>query len=661
VDERRRRSPAGALDNGYNRALDGVNAVTHRTDDGQLPKEPQGPAGALRALALVARETPLELRLVGRSLLHAGLVGVAAGLVGAAFFAGLEVAQRLLLGGVAGFEPLRARGETFLAAGSGHHHLLLWVLALLPALGALGSGILTSLLAPEAAGGGGDAAIDAYHHGGVLRRRVIPVKGLAAMLALSAGGAGGREGPTMQIGAALGAAVGRLLPTSRAERRVLLVAGIAAGIAAVFRTPLGAALLATEMLYRDDFEAEALVPAIFASVVSYSIVIALFGESTLFGALPRFPFVSAHLPLYAVLALVVSVGAALFVRSLRGVQRLSAALPLPGWARPAAGGLAMGVLGVGVVLWMRGAYGPGAAGFGVFGGGYGTLQAAMAGAPWMPAGGGAVLLLAGVAVAKLLAASLTIGTGAAAGDFAPSMTIGGLLGAAFGVAARTVLGDPRIDPAAFALVGMGTFYGGLAHAPLSALVLVAELAGSYDLLVPMMLAIGIAYVALRNHSLYPAQLPGRDASPAHRAEVAEAGSLEPVGGRTVRDLLVPTAIEPFPAQVPLAAIARTVPIAGAQRVVALTGARGFTGLVELATVEATPESERGWMKADDARVPFVAVAEGASWAEVAAVLERCGLSQVPVLRGGAIAGWVGDRELRRAVLEAGGAPAPAPE
>lgn len=612
-----------------------------------------GRAAGLRAIALLAQESPLELRLLGRALLHAGAVGVAAGFLGAAFFASLELVQRLLLGGLAGFEPLRARGETFLGPGP-ERVLSPLALALVPALGALASGILTTFLAPEAAGGGGDAAIEAYHHGGVLRRRVIPVKWVAAMLALSSGGAGGREGPTMQIGAAIGAAVGRILPASRAERRVLLVAGIAAGISAVFRTPLGAALLATEMLYRDDFEAEALVPAIFASVVSYSIVIALFGESTLFGALPRFPFVPAHLVLYALLALVISVTGVAFVRLLRAVQRGTAALPVPVWLRPALGGLVMGLLGTVVVLWMRRAHGPAAAGFGVFGGGYGTLQAAMSGAGWMPVGWSAVLLLAGVGLAKLLAASLTIGTGAAAGDFAPSLVIGGLFGAAFGVAARTLLADPTIQPAAFALVGMGTFYGGLAHTPLSALVLVAELAGSYDLLVPMMLAIGIAYVALRRFSLYPAQVPGRAASPAHRADAGGAHLVPEVAARP-SDLLVPSSVAPLPEHAPLSAVVEAAAHAGHQRVVALAGPAGFTGLVELATVEATPETERHWMRAADARVPFVSVPEDAAWSTVAEVLDRCGLSQVPVVRSGEIVGWVGDRELRRAVLDGPGA------
>jgi hypothetical protein len=126
----------------------------------------------------------------------------------------------------------------------------------------------------------------------------------------------------------------------------------AAGMAAVFRTPLGAALLATEMLYRDDFEADALVPAILASVIAYSVVISAFGETTLFGYPPRFPFVPAHLPLYAVLALVVAPAGVLFLRFLRQVQRVSARLPIPVWARPAAGGLLMGGVGTAIVFAM---------------------------------------------------------------------------------------------------------------------------------------------------------------------------------------------------------------------------------------------------------------------------------------------------------------------
>lgn len=597
----------------------------------------------------MGEDAPLDLRIVGRTLLQAGLVGVVAGLIGAAFFASLEVAQRFLMSGLAGFATLRARGERF-EAPRVVGMFRPWMLAALPALGGLASGLLTAKLAPEASGGGGDAAIEAYHHGGLVRRRVIPVKWLAAILALSSGGSGGREGPTMQIGAAVGAAVARLLPTSRAERRVLLVAGIAAGISAVFRTPLGAALLATEMLYRDDFEAEALVPAIFASVVSYSIVIALFGETTLFGHLPKFGFRPAHLPLYALVAVVVSIAAVAFVRLLRAVQRVSARLRVPAWVRPGLGGALVGVIGTALAWWMARYHGLAAQGFGVFGGGYGVLQIAITGADWLPTGGRVVALLVAVAALKMLASALTIGTGAAAGDFAPSLVIGGLLGSAFGEAARLVLGDPTIQPGAFALVGMGTFYGGLAHAPLSALVLVAELAGSYDLLVPMMLAIGIAYVALRRHSLYLAQVASRASSPSRAPRPA--GDLpQALGLHAVRDLLVAPELGSFGDHAALAELAEAARAARRQRVVLVHGAGGPRGLVELEVLQQVPRSELAWMKATDAMVPLAALGPRATWGEVAELLERCGVSQIPIMQEGEVLGWVGDRELRRAVLD----------
>src|SRR2546423_14892179 len=166
--------------------------------------------------------------------------------------------------------------------------------------------------------------IDACHHGGgVIRRRVMWIKGVASVLTLGAGGAGGREGPTMLIGGALGSAVGTGLGISGRGRRVLLVAGVAAGIAAVFRTPLGAALFAAEVLYRDDFESDALIPGVLASVIAYSVVISLFGESTLFTHATRYPFVLALLPLYGTLAVIISIISLAFLTTLRFVQRMS--------------------------------------------------------------------------------------------------------------------------------------------------------------------------------------------------------------------------------------------------------------------------------------------------------------------------------------------------
>jgi CIC family chloride channel protein len=494
----------------------------------------------LRALAtwrrppflMFAESAPLDLQIVGRTLLQAAVVGVVAGLAGAAFFAGLEYFQRGLLEELAGYIPLRADGETF-AAGSGFHVFRPWLLVILPGVGGLACGLL-SRLAPETRGGGGDAMIEAFHYeGGVIRPRVIWVKALASMCTLGTGGAGGREGPTMQIGGALGALVARVLNVSARERRILLVAGVAAGISAVFRTPLGAALLAVEVLYRDGFESDALIPAVLASVVSYSVIISIFGESTLFARVPRFPFAPAQLPLFLVLALLIAAVSVLFLKVYQGLGRFFRSLPVPAWAQPAIGGLALGVTCTPIVFLVGNHLHAPGQGLGLLGGGYGAVQMAISGSPWLPEGWSAVAWLTALAFAKLFASSLTIGSGGSAGDFAPSLAIGGLLGGAFGRAAGLLLHDPRISSGAFALVGMGTFYGGIAHTPLSALVLVCELAGNYDLLVPLMLTQGIAFIALRHRALYTSQVPTLRDSPVHR----DALLLDVLRGMRVAELM----------------------------------------------------------------------------------------------------------------------------
>lgn len=463
-------------------------------------------------------QTPLELQIVGRVLLHAALVGAAGGLAGSLFFVALEWVQHILLEAPTGYVPLLASGEELLSLTS-RPTFRPWLLWAVPALGALLAGIIAARFAPETMGGGSDAIIHAFHFkAGEVRRRVPLVKAITTLLTLGTGGSGGREGPTMQIGGGIGSLVGRLLRVTERERRVLLVAGAAAGMSAVFRTPLGAALLAVEVLHRDDFESDALVPAVLASVVSYSVFISFFGESTLF-AHGRYPFVPAHLPLYALLAVIVSFAAVGFVRAIRGVREIAFKLRVPLWSKPAFGGLALGVFATPIVVWVGPYVGKEGQGLGIFGGGYGAAQVAITGASWMPGGWPGVELLLLLAVVKIIATALTVGSGGSAGDFGPSLVIGGLFGGAFGRAAQILFDDPRIAPGAFALVGMATFYGGIAHVPLASLVMTCELTGSYDLLVPLMLAEGIAFVALRKRTLYEAQVPTRRDSPAHRDEL----------------------------------------------------------------------------------------------------------------------------------------------
>jgi CIC family chloride channel protein len=593
-------------------------------------------------------DQPLELQIVGRTLLHSALVGLGAGILGCAFFAGAELLQNLLLEQMAGYEPLRAHGErVWGAAPSSAHHW--WLLMIIPAIGALG-GALISRFAPECRGGGGDATIEAFHHhGGAMRRRVLWVKPLASIATLGSGGSGGREGPTMQIGAALGSTVGRYLRVSARERRVLMVAGVAAGISAVFRAPLGAALIAIEMLYRDDFESEALIPSVLASVIAYSVSISVFGQATLFGHLQPYTFETEHIPLYIGLAIVVSAAASVFVGLLRLAQRLTRRMPVVEWARPAVGGLLLGVLVVLVLYFVGPIVGSGARGLGILGGGYGASQVAITGASWLPLGWGGVEVLLLLAGAKILASALTIGTGGSAGDFAPALAIGALLGGAFGLAARLALDDPSIQPGAFALVGMGTFYGGIANTPLAALVLVCEMAGSYELLVPLMLAEGVAFIALRRVTLYPAQVPTLRDSPVHKREN------DPLHGRRCGDVArSERAFSRITDDMAIADVARKIEEAPDQDVfpvVDLGGVlRGLISAESLRVVASNPELHEVGVAADMMMAP-VSVAVDADLKIAAQLMVANDLRSIPVTdAGGAIVAMLDEHDIAAVAL-----------
>ena len=601
---------------------------------------------------LFADTAPIDMRILGRTLWRAALVGAGAGLLGAAFFASVEYLNRWLLEDLAGYSALRAHGETF-AMGAEAPFFRPWLLILLPAVGGLVCGLLTRMV-PEARGGGGDTMIEAFHRrGGVIRRRVISAKLLASIATLGTGGAGGREGPTMLVGGALGSLVGRLLHVSARERRILLIAGVAAGISAVFRTPLGAALLAVEILYKDGFESDALIPSVLASVVAYSIVTSIFGETTLFDHAARFEFEPAHLPLFALLALLLSACAILFLAVFRAIHRAVDSLPGPVWVRPALGGLALGLFATPIIYWVGEALGTPGRGFGILGGGYGAAQAAITDAPWLPGGWGAVGLLCLLAGGKMVAASLTIGSGGSAGDFAPSLAIGALLGGAFGRAAQLVLGDPTIDPGAFALVGMGAFYGGIAHVPLAALVLVCELAGNYDLLVPLMLALALAFVALRKHSLYPAQVTSARESPAHR----DALLLEALQSIRVADLAARSgphvSFAPSTGAVEMLRCASDTSWQDVFPVIDASGA--LRGLVTADSLRILAAERDGttWAVAADLMTSPVTVAPSDDLRIATERLVTNNLREIPVVgENGQITGFVDEAEIARVYLQA---------
>jgi CIC family chloride channel protein len=322
------------------------------------------------------------------------------------------------------------------------------------------------------------------------------------------------------------------------------------------------------------------------------------------------------------------------------------------WARPAIGGLALGLLCTPAVMFVGDLVGTEGQGLGLLGGGYGAVQMAITGAPWLPSGWTAVQLLLALAFVKLLAASLTIGSGGSAGDFAPSLAIGGLFGGAFGRAVQLLLDDPTIDPGAFALVGMGVFYGGIAHVPLAALVLVCELAGNYDLLVPLMLAQGIAFVALRKRALYDAQVPTQRDSPVHR----DALLLDLLKAVQVKELMThgsPFVV--FERNTPAGEMRSHVSESTWQDVFPVVDNGSVVGLVTADAMRVLAAEQKGTptLRAADIMQPPVVVHPEDDLRRATERLVANGLRELPVVDGtGAVVGFLDERDVAKVYLRA---------
>jgi chloride channel protein, CIC family len=460
--------------------------------------------------------SPATYRLVGYCL----LVGVFGAFAALAFNAMVELAQRYLLSGIAGYVPPppgvlnpEAVIPTFPR---------LWWLPVVTTLGGLVSGFIVYTWAPEAEGHGTDAAIAAYHRqGGEVRTRIPFIKAVASALTIGSGGVAGREGPTAQISVGLGAILGRVLRLRGQERRILILAGMAAGLAAVFRAPLGMAIFAVEILYSGMvFESEALIYTVIAAVSAYAI------HGFFAGWLPIFVIpqgLDFHNPLnllaYAVLGVAAGLLGAVVPACFYHVRDLFQRLPGPPHVKPALGGLIVGLVGMFVPE--------------ALGTGYGWVELALAGSLALP-------LMLRLLLVKVPLMSITIGSGGSGGVFAPTVVIGAMLGAVTGHLFQHLVPSAQVSPAGFVLVGMAAVFAGCARTPISTLIMVAEMTGGYALIVPTMLANVLSFMIQRTltagrkyPTLYESQVEGREDSPVHRGvfvrrafDMIEGGALE---------------------------------------------------------------------------------------------------------------------------------------
>jgi len=458
------------------------------------------------------RRVRTQLRLLSMAF----LLGLITGLGAIVFYLATAVVAHYALGGGAGYHPEPHPGGepqlAWLAAVGGSLHP--WMLLLIPAAGGILSGFLVFTFAPEAEGHGTDSVIESYHQKqGYIRPRVPLIKILASAITIGTGGSGGREGPIAQIGAGVGSYMAGLLGLKPADRRVLMAAGMGAGIAAIFRAPLAGALFAAEVLYRSpEFEPEVIIPAGLTSVVSYCTFGMAFGWKPLFDT-PDLHFTHPlQLGAYLLLAVFMILLATVYTRSFYGLTSLFHKLPMPRHLKPALGALLTGTVGLGLyfLLGRRDEV------LSVFSFGYNALQNSLTHETTVSAG-----VLLAIALGKILTTGLTIGSGGSGGVFGPSMVIGGCGGGALGVWLHGMWPNVVPHPASFVIIGMGGFFAAAAKTPFSTLVIISEMTGSYHLLLPALWVCMIAFLLSDERSIYRAQVEGRANSPAHQGSVVQ--------------------------------------------------------------------------------------------------------------------------------------------
>ncbi len=453
-------------------------------------------------LLLAARRRQRSAAYLRKWVVLGAVIGLIAGIGASLFFWALGQATHLFLGLLAGFEPATPAGEGGLPIVDA---LRPWAIPFIVGLGGLISGLIVFRLAPEAEGHGTDAAIEAFHHHPrEVRARIPLVKLVASAITIGSGGSGGREGPTAQIGAGFGSFLARTLDLEARDARIAVAAGMAAGIGAIFRAPLGGAVLGAEIPYREDVEADALVPSFVASVVAFSVFGAVVGFSPIFGRIAGATFSDPRqLIYYALIGLAAGLVGRLYVAAFYSATAAFGAWRIPRALRPAAAGFAVGCIGVLVP--------------GVLGTGYGWVQAGLDRQSLMALPLWIVIVLP---FAKIVATSLSIGSGGSGGIFGPGMVIGGLLGATIWRLLVDVAPAVPPDPAPFVIVAMMALFGSIAHAPLAVMLMVAEMTGNLSMLAPAMIAIGIATVVVGDRSIYRSQLKSRVESPAHQFRFA---------------------------------------------------------------------------------------------------------------------------------------------
>jgi len=399
----------------------------------------------------------------------------------------------------------------------------------IPAMGGLIVGPLIYFFAREARGHGVPEVMKAVAiRGGVIRARVVGIKALASALSIGTGGSVGREGPIIQIGSAFGSAIGQWLHLNTAAVRTLVGCGAAAGISATFNAPIAGALFAAEIIV-GDFAVTQFTPIVIASVVASVVTRYAIGNHPAF-IVPEYEIVSPFelLP-YMAAGVVAGLVAVAFIRTLSFSEDLFEKFPIPEWSRAAVGGALVGC----IAIWLPNVYGVG----------YTTISAALAGSlPWA--------LMAALVIAKILATSITIGSGGSGGIFAPSLFLGAMAGGVVGHAVENYFPGATASSGAYALVTMGAVVAATTHAPVSAIIILFELTQTIDIVPALMTACVVSTLV--------AQLLYRDSIYTDKLRRQGIDIFETKNPNVLKDLYVRDVIALEPEVVPASADFKTV-------------------------------------------------------------------------------------------------------
>ncbi len=363
-----------------------------------------------------------------------------------------------------------------------------WKVVLGPAIGGAFVGPLVYFLAREAKGHGVPEVMNAIaREGGVIRKRVVIVKTLASAICIGSGGSVGREGPIVQIGSALGSSLGQILRLSNNEMRVLVACGAAAGIAATFNAPIAGAIFALEIVLA-DFALPTFTPIILSSVIATVVSRAFLGNYPAFQVPPYQLESPWEIGFYCILGLLAGLVAVSFIVTLYKSEDVWDGWKVPDYVKASMGGIIIGIMALRFPQ--------------VLAVGYDSIGKALLNQDvWT------VLVL--LVPLKILATSITIGSGGSGGIFAPSLFMGAMLGGAFGCAVNALFPSITANPGAYAIVGMGAVVAGTTHAPIQAFLIIFELTQDYRIIPPLMICCVIAtFVSrgIKRESIYTLKL-----------------------------------------------------------------------------------------------------------------------------------------------------------